>query len=141
MHGKPILARHFLGPQMLLDRHRIVAAALHRGVVAHDDAFAAPHPADAGEDAGGMDRLAIHAVRRHGRQLEKRRARIDELRDALPRQQLAAAHMALARLRRSALGRLRPPPAQVRHQLPHRRGIGPRLFGAGDEAAVENGHV
>ena len=46
-----VLHRHFLGPEMLLHRHRIIGAALHRGVVADDHAFDAAHPADAGDHA------------------------------------------------------------------------------------------
>ena len=44
--GQPVLARDVLSAQVLLDRDRIVGAALDRGVVGDDHALAAHHPAD-----------------------------------------------------------------------------------------------
>ena len=69
----------------------------------HDDhAFAALDAADAGDDAGGVDVVVVHAVGGERRQFEERRARIDQAHHALARQQLAAPDMALARLLRAA---------------------------------------
>ena len=48
-----VVQRDLLGAQVLLDRHRVVRAALDGGVVGDDHALAAGHPADAGDDAGG----------------------------------------------------------------------------------------
>ncbi len=62
--GQPVLARDFLGAQMFLDRHRMIAAALDGGVVGHDHAFAAFDAADAGDDAGAVDVAVVHADRR-----------------------------------------------------------------------------
>ena len=56
--GQAVLARDLLGAQMLLHRHRIIGAALDRGIVADDDAFAPGDAADAGDDARGMDGVA-----------------------------------------------------------------------------------
>ena len=50
--GQAVLLRHFLRPQVLLHRHRVVGAALHRGVVADDHAIDAADAADAGDHAG-----------------------------------------------------------------------------------------
>jgi len=44
-----VLLGNLLRAEMLLDRHRIVSAALHRGVVADDHRLAARHAADAGD--------------------------------------------------------------------------------------------
>ena len=76
--GQAVLARDLLRAHMLLHRHRIIGAALDGGVVAHDHAFAALDAADAGDDAGGMDRVLVHAVGGERRQFQKRRARIDQ---------------------------------------------------------------
>ena len=100
--GQPVLARDLLRAEMLLHRHRIVGAALHRGVVADDHDEPAGDAADAGDEAGAVDRLAVHAVRGERRQLEKGRARVEQPGDALARQQLAAREMALARPLRAA---------------------------------------
>ena len=94
--GQPVLARDLLRAQMLLHRHRIVGAALDRGVVAHDHAFAAFDAADAGDQAGAVDRVVVHAVGGERRQFEERRARIEQPHHALARQQLAARPMTLA---------------------------------------------
>ena len=100
--GQPVLARDLLRAQMLLHGHRIVGAALDGGVVAHDHAFAPFDAADAGDDAGGVDRVLVHAVRGERRQLEERRAGIDQPQDPFARQKLAARGMALARPLRPA---------------------------------------
>ena len=51
--GQAVLQRDLLRPQMLLDRHRVVGAALHRRVVGDDHAFLPRDPADAGDHPGG----------------------------------------------------------------------------------------
>ena len=78
------------GAQVLLHGERVVGAALHGGVVDDDDAFPAADAADARDDAGRRHRLVIDAVGRQLRQLQERRARIEKVRMALARQQLAA---------------------------------------------------
>ena len=50
--GEAVLAGDVLRAEVLLDGDGEVGAALHRGVVADDDAFAAGDAADAGDDAG-----------------------------------------------------------------------------------------
>ena len=49
---QPVLQRHLLRAQVLLDRHRVVGAALDGGVVGDDHALAPGHPADAGDHPG-----------------------------------------------------------------------------------------
>ena len=75
--GQPVLERDLLGAQVLLHRHRKVGAAFDGGVVGDDHAFAALDAADAGDQAGAVDRILVHAVGGERRQLEKRRAGID----------------------------------------------------------------
>ena len=129
---QPVLARDLLRAQMLLHRHRIVGAALDGGVVADDHAFAALDAADAGDQAGAVDGVVVHAVGGERRQFEERRAGIDQPHHALARQQLAARQMALAR---RAAGP--PSAASARRRLQfvgkraHARGIGGELRGTG----------
>ena len=66
------------------------------------DAFAARDAADAGDDAGAVDGVVVHAVGGERRQFEERRARIDQRHHPLARQKLAARHVPLARARRPA---------------------------------------
>ena len=99
---QPVLPRDLLGAQMLLDRDRVVGAAFDRGVVGDDHAFAARHPADAGDDAGAGRLVVVHAVGGQRRELQERAAGVEQAVDAVPRQQLAAAHVALAGFLRAA---------------------------------------
>ena len=102
--GQPVLARDLLRAQVLLHRHRVIGAALDGAVVAHDHAFAALDAADAGDQSGAVDRVVVHAVGGERRQFEERRAGIEQLHDALARQQLAART-------RDARGRAAGPPS------------------------------
>jgi len=47
---------------VLLDRHGVVGAALHRGVVRHEQALTPVHHADAGDDAGRVGSPVIEFV-------------------------------------------------------------------------------
>ena len=96
--GQPVLARDLLRPQMLLDRDRVVRAAFDGGVVGDDHALAPGHPADAGDHARAGTLVVVHAVGGQRRDFEQRAAGVQQPVDALPRQQLAAADMALAGL-------------------------------------------
>ena len=64
--------------------------ALDGGVVAHDHALAARDAPHTRDDAGGVDVLGVEIERRQRRQLEERRARIDQPQHAVAGQQLAA---------------------------------------------------
>ena len=84
--GQVVLPRDLLRAQMLLHRDRIIRTAFHRRVIGDDDAFAAHDRRDAGDDAARRHLLAIQAMRREGRQLEERRAGIDQRRDTVAHQ-------------------------------------------------------
>ena len=75
MQGRRFCARDLLRPQVLLDGHREVAAALDRGVVGDDDARPAGDAADAGDDAGRRRLAVVEAVGGQRRELEERRRR------------------------------------------------------------------
>ena len=61
MHGSRLCERDLLRPQVLLDRHRVVGAALDRRVVGDDHALAPAHPPDAGDDPGAGRVAVVHA--------------------------------------------------------------------------------
>ena len=61
-----------LGAQVLFDGQRVIGAAFDRGIVGHDHAFDAFHPADAGNHPGSRDVFAIHLMSCQLAQLEKR---------------------------------------------------------------------
>ena len=83
--GQIVFPRDLLCAQMFFDRQRIIRAALHRRIVSNDDAFAPSNAADAGQDAGGGDRLVIDIVRGKLREFEIRRAGIEQRAHAIAR--------------------------------------------------------
>ena len=76
-----IVERDLLRPHVLLHRHRVVRAALHGGVVGHDDHLAAGDAADARDDPGSRRLIVVHAEGGQRRQLEERRAGIEQALD------------------------------------------------------------
>ena len=130
-----VLLRDLLGAQVLLDRHREVGAALHRGGVGDDHHLPARHPADAADDPRPRRLAVIEVAGGQLADLQEGRTRIQQTLDPLTRQQLAARRMALAGAFVAAqrgLGDLR---AQIRHQGPVVRGVA----GEGFAGRVDNG--
>ncbi len=138
--GQPVLAGDLLGAQMLLDRDRVVGAALDRGVVGDHQALLATDPADAGDQARGRHLVAIHAEGRELGQLEKGRAGVEQRPHPVARQQFAAAKVALARGRAAALPDQRDRGAEILDQGAHRRGIGAERLGARVDLGPEQVH-
>ncbi len=101
--GQAVLERDLLGAEVLLDGDRVVGTALHGGVVGDDHRRPAVDRADPGEHAGARRAALVHAVGRERRQLEERRAGIEEPVDALTGGELAALGVLGAR-RGSAAG-------------------------------------
>ena len=134
---QPVLRRDLLCAQMLLDRERVVGAALHRGVIADDDAFAARHPSNAGDDPGRGDLVAIHAVRCELREFQKCRARIEQRFNPIARQLLAPRYMTLPRGFRAAERCAPDRRMQIIHHSPHRVGVGAELVATRIEQAFE----
>ncbi len=99
-----VLRRDFLRAQMFLDRHRIIGAAFDRRIVGDDHRFAAVNESDPRDQARAVHVAFVHAVGGERADFEKGRTRIDEPRDALAREKLAARDVALARLGGAALG-------------------------------------
>ena len=98
--GQVVLLGDRLGAQVLLDRERVVGAALHRGVVGDDHAVAAGDLADAGDDAGARHLAPVHVVGGQRGDLEERRAGVEQVVDPVAGQQLAPRDVPLAGLRR-----------------------------------------
>ena len=110
-----VVQRDFLRAQVLLDRHRVVGAALDGRVVGDDHALAPADPAHAGDDARGGRVPVVEAVRRERRQLKERRAGVEQRVHPVPGQQLAARHVPLA-------GPRGPAEPRERELLPQLRG-------------------
>ena len=119
MHGSRFCQRDLLRAQVLLDRHRVVRAALDRRVVGDDHALAAGDPADAGDDARAGALVVVHAVGGQRRELEERAAGVEQPVDAVARQQLAAADVPLA----GPLGSAERGGGQLRAQLVDQREV------------------
>ena len=123
---QPVLLGDLLRAQMLLDRQRIVGAALHRRVVADDHHLPARHAADAGDHARAGHFALVHVAGGELADLEERRARIEQPLDAVAGQQLAARDVALAVLFGPALA----PPRRRRRAVSRRaRGCARRARG------------
>ena len=120
-----VVQRDFLRAQVLLDRHRVVGAALDGRVVGDDHALAAADPAHPGDDARGGRVTVVEPVRRERRKLKERRAGIEQRAHAVAGEQLAAGGMPLA-------GSLGPAPAglgQLAPELGHQGGVGRAVAG------------
>ena len=102
--GQTVLFGDLLRAQMLLDRHRIIGAALDGRIVGDDHRLAPFDAADPRHHAGAVHVAFVHAEGGERADLEERRAGIEQPRHALARGELAARDMALARLGRAALG-------------------------------------
>ena len=94
--GQPVLARDLLGAEVLLDRQRVVGAALDGGVIGDDDAFAPVYAPDAGDDAGRGDVVLIDAPGGELGELQEGRAGVEQAAHPVAGQELAARQMALA---------------------------------------------
>ncbi|MNE34498.1 hypothetical protein D3C80_1282230 [compost metagenome] len=135
-----VLAGDGLRADVLLDGQRVVAAALHGGVVGDDHALDALDPADAGDHAGGRHVLAVHLEGGQRGEFEEGRAGVEQGVDALARQQLAARAVALLGGDAAALADAAEQGAQVVDLLAHRRAVAGELRGTGVDLGVQDGH-
>ena len=138
--GQPVLARDLLGAEMLLDRQRIVGAALDGGVVGHHDAFAPVHPADAGDDAGRGYVVLIDAPGGELGKLQEGGAGVEQAAHPVAGQPLAARQMALAGAFAAAFLHPGHGFAQVRGERPHRVRIGAEFPSPRPEPAFDDAH-
>src|SRR5690242_2069310 len=95
--GQAIFACYLLGAQMLFDGHWKIRPALDGGIVTDHQAFTSLDPADPRDQARSMNGIVIHAIGGKRRELQKWRTRINQVHDAITRQQFAATDMTFAR--------------------------------------------
>ena len=74
--GQMILLRYLLRPQVLLDRHRIVGAALHGRVVGDHHHLAPRDTSDPRDNPCGGNPSVVHSEGRQRRELKERSARV-----------------------------------------------------------------
>ena len=110
---QPVGGSHLLRAQVLLHGHRVVGAALDGRVVGDHDALAPADPADAGDDAGRRNRVVVHPDGGERRQLEERRARVEQPVDPVADEQLAAGGVLGAGRLRTTLAHDGQPRAQL----------------------------
>ncbi len=122
--GQPVVERDLLRANVLLDGDRIVRAALDGRVVGDDEDLAPADAADAGDEPGAWRVVVVHAVRGERRELEKRRAWIDEQLDALADGLLALLAVAGEVFRAAAFARGRHTRAQLGDERRHAVAIG-----------------
>ena len=141
--AEAVLGGDVLGTHVLLDTDRQQRAALHRCVVGDEHPRHAADHADTGDDARAGGAVVVHLPARQRGELQERRAGIADQVDPVPRQDLAAAVVALdgaLTTRTAGDGELLPLP-QRREQV----GIGSRVLlelgAAGVDAAFELSHL
>ena len=136
-----VLARDFLRAQVLLDRHWEVGAALDRSVVGHDYHLLAHHPADAADHACRRRGFGVHPFGGQRRDLEERRAGVEQGGDAVARQQLAARSVFVAGLVAAAGRRACKPGIELIDQCAMPGGVVAEILRAGVEGGAQYGHA
>ena len=113
---QPVFLGDLLRPQVFLGGDRIVRPAFHRGVVRDHHDIAAMDLADAGDDAARWQLVSIETEAGQRRQFQERAVGIEQGRDALARQQLAALPVPLTRRLGAAGERLGEAFVQIRNE-------------------------
>jgi hypothetical protein len=139
--GQAVLAGDLLGAQVLLHRERVVRAALHRRIVGNDHAGAPGDAADAGDETRTGQLVGVDPLRSQGRELEKRRAGVQQRIDALAHQELARLTMLGAGRLAAAPGVVRQRPLQLAHQRLHSGAIRGEVRRARVDAGGQSSHA
>jgi hypothetical protein len=135
---QPVGPGDLLRAEMLLDRHRIVSAALHRRIVAHDHHRTARDAADAGDHPRARHFAMIHVAGGELADFEERRAGIEQPLDSVAGKQLAARGMLVAGRLRSAERSLGDIGAQPFGERAIVRCIGAEGFAVGRDLGIEH---
>src|SRR5215210_4671692 len=112
-----VLLGDLLRPEVLLDGHRVVGAALDRRVVRHDHDLPTRDAPDAGDYSGSRHLAVVHPEGRQGRELQERRVRVEYEVYAVPHRQLAALLVPLPGLLAATAPGLLGPVAQLLQEL------------------------
>ncbi len=136
--GETILGGDFLGPQVLLDRHREVGAALHGRIVGDHHDLPAVHAPDAGDHAGAWRRPVVHRVCGERADLEKRSGGIEQTLDALANRKLPLAPLSLLCPRPAAGSRDLETALQLGFERRHALLVRAEPVGAWIDVAFEN---
>ena len=91
--GQVAFRRNLLGAQMLFHGHRIIGAALHRGIVADDHHVAPMHTPHARNHTRRRRGPVIKPMRRHRTDFQEGRTRIQQVRHTSTRQHFPPAFM------------------------------------------------
>ena len=135
-----ILGGDVLGAQVLLDRNGVVRSAFHRCIVHDQHAGPSGDRTDARDESGGRRLSVVQIAGRQRREFQKRRPGVQQAIDPLPRQQLTAGNVPLARSGAAALTNRLDPGAEFVHQCPHARPVGPVGNPLDVEPACQCGH-
>ncbi len=139
--GQPVLGGDLLRPQVLLDRDRVVGAALHRRVVGDDDDLLPRDDTDPGHDPGGGRLTVVHVPGRQRAELQEGGVGVGQARDPVAHQQLAAPGVPPPRLLVAAALRQRDPLAQLGHQRLEPRAVLRELRPARVDRALQDCHA
>ena len=112
-----VLLGDLLGADVLLHRHRVVGAPLDRRVVGDDQALPIADPADAGDHARARRVVFVKTVGGEGRQLQERRAGVEQPIDAVADEQLVLVAVPLMGLLAASFTGDLHPLAQVGREL------------------------
>jgi hypothetical protein len=135
-----VVARDLLRPQVLLHGDGIIGAALDGGVIGDDHAVAPADLADAGDDAGRRNIAAVHVVRRQRGELQERAAGIEQCRDTVAHQKLAALGVTRPRLISAAARHLGELVVQVVDRAAHDVGVAREIRRRAVDVRQKNGH-
>lgn len=101
--GEMVHLGNLLRPDVLVECLREENPSLDCGVIAQEDTFPPVHQPDTGDHAGAMDLPVIAAICGKRSQFHESSARVDDLLDSLPGQELAPRAMKLLVLSAAAL--------------------------------------
>ena len=132
--------RHLLRAQVLLDRQRVVRAALHRRVVGDDDDLAAGDTPDPGDQARAGGIAVVDPMRGQRREFQEGRAGIEQSVDAIAHEQLALGLMTFEGFGAATGAGECPDVAQPLRQIAVGGGVGPKGLAGGVDVGRQPFH-
>ncbi len=138
---QPVLDRDVERAHDLLDRQRVPRAALHRSVVGLNDHFAPADDADAGHLPGARHLAVVGHVGGERRELEERRAGIEQQREPVADEELSLARETLEVALRAAGPRLLLAAAKLGDEPPVVLAVGEERVGADVDVGLDASHA